>query len=64
MIREQATGRARVWFIPRGRQLKEGFEAQSERRSDETGLVEFTPVDANLISAVPTTPLHTAEDGR
>lgn len=43
---------ARVSFIPRGQQLKEGFDEQFERRSDEKGIVEFTPADANLILAV------------
>lgn len=43
---------ARVAFIPRGQQLAEGFDDKFERRTDDQGIAEFTPAEANLILVV------------
>ncbi|MBL8810583.1 MAG: DUF4198 domain-containing protein [Planctomycetaceae bacterium] len=42
----------RVSFIPRGQQLAEGFDEKFERRTDDKGIAEFTPNEANLILIV------------
>ncbi len=39
----------RVSFIPRGQQLAEGFDDKFERKTDDKGIAEFTPTEANLI---------------
>jgi uncharacterized GH25 family protein len=43
---------SRVSFIPRGQQLTEDFDDNFERLTDESGIAEFTPTDANLILVV------------
>ena len=43
---------ARVTFIPRGQQLAEGFDEKCERRTDDKGVAEFSPSEANLILVV------------
>jgi len=49
VFEEKPLANARVTFIPRGQQLAEGFDEKFERRTDDKGVVEFTPTEANLI---------------
>ena len=48
----------RVSFIPRGQNLKEGFDEQFERKTDKDGVATFEPKDANYYLVV----AHRAED--
>ena len=48
LFEDKPLANARVSFIPRGQQLAEGFDDQFERRTDDHGIAEFTPSEANL----------------
>ncbi len=50
----------RVSFIPRGQQLAEGFDETFERRTDDKGIAEFTPTEANIVLIA----VHHDEPGR
>ena len=52
VFEEKSLADARVSFIPRGQQLAEGFDDKFERRTDDKGIAEFTPSEANLILVV------------
>ena len=52
VFEEKPLANARVTFIPRGQQLAEGFDDKYERRTDDNGVAEFTPTEANLILVV------------
>lgn len=61
VVFEQAPlANARVSFIPQGQQLAEGFDNTFERTTDDRGIVEFTPTEANRILIV----VHHAEPQR
>ena len=60
VFEEKPLANARVDFIPRGQQLAEGFDEQFERRTDDKGVAEFSPTEANLILVV----VHHQEPGR
>lgn len=52
LFEKQPMKEARVSFIPRGRKLAEEFDETFERMTDENGIVEFTPTEANVILIV------------
>ncbi len=52
VFEEKPLANARVTFIPRGQALAEGFDDKFERRTDDKGIAEFTPTEANLILVV------------
>ncbi len=52
VFEDKPLANARVSFIPRGQALGEGFDDKFERRTDDKGIAEFTPTEANLILIV------------
>jgi uncharacterized GH25 family protein len=52
VFEEKPLANARVTFIPRGQALAESFDDKFERRTDDKGIAEFTPTEANLILVV------------
>ena len=53
----------RVSFIPRGAELKEGFDETFERRTNAKGKASYTPKEGNLILIVAHHPVNSKGEG-